>query len=191
MSRFKPDCGAGRNIKAAAFRNLGYAQMNINWRNWYLTSAMELDESLDMETAHKMPGQKFASPDVVKALPAGVIIESCFSSGVDMGKRLYPVLPVRLITRIKYPAREYITGVRAPVLVVHSRDDEIIPFDMGQAIFDAAPEPKSFFEVRGDHNAGFWISRESYLPAQNDFLNTVLEPAVESQVGLTYLQELP
>ena len=65
-----------RNIKAAAFRNLGYTQMNINWRNWYLTSAMELDGSLDMETAHKMPGQKFASPDVVKALPAGVIIEA-------------------------------------------------------------------------------------------------------------------
>ncbi len=65
-----------RNIKAAAFRNLGYAQMNINWRNWYLTSAMELDGSLDMESAHKLPGQKFASPDVVKALPAGVIIEA-------------------------------------------------------------------------------------------------------------------
>jgi alkyl sulfatase BDS1-like metallo-beta-lactamase superfamily hydrolase len=65
-----------RNIKAAAFRNLGYAQMNINWRNWYLTSAMELDGSLNMESAHKLPGQKFASPDVVKALPAGVTIEA-------------------------------------------------------------------------------------------------------------------
>lgn len=67
---------AARNIKAASFRNLGYAQMNINWRNWYLTSAMELDGSLDMESAHKLPGQKFASPDVVKALPAGVTIEA-------------------------------------------------------------------------------------------------------------------
>jgi len=108
--------------------------------------------------------------------PAGVIIESSFSSGVDMGKRLYPMLPVRLITRINYPVREYITAVRAPVLVVHSRDDEIIPFDMGQAIYQAASEPKTFFELGGDHNAGFWISRERYVPALDDFLGSVLGP---------------
>jgi len=108
--------------------------------------------------------------------PAGVIIESSFSSGVDMGRRLYPMLPVRLITRINYPVREYISGVRAPVLVVHSRDDEIIPFDMGQTIYQAATEPKSFFEMGGDHNAGFWISRERYVPALDDFLGSVLGP---------------
>ena len=108
--------------------------------------------------------------------PAGVIIESSFSSGVDMGKRLYPMLPVRLITRINYPVREYITAVRAPVLVVHSRDDEIIPFDMGRAIYQAAPEPKTFFEMGGDHNAGFWISRERYVPALDEFLGSVLGP---------------
>jgi len=112
-------------------------------------------------------------PDVK---PAGVIIESCFSSGQDMGRRLYPVLPVRLITRIGYPVREYVTRIRAPLLVAHSRDDEIIPFNMGQAIFDAAPEPKSFLEMDGDHNAGFWISRDRYVPALDDFFTEVLTP---------------
>lgn len=108
--------------------------------------------------------------------PAGVIIESSFSSGQDMGRRLYPVLPVRLITRINYPVKEYVTLIRAPLLVVHSRDDEIIPFDMGQTIFAAANEPKSFFEMGGDHNAGFWISRERYIPALNAFLTGILGP---------------
>lgn len=110
-------------------------------------------------------------PDVA---PAGVIIESCFSSGLDMGRQLYPVLPVRLITRIYYPVREYVTNIRVPVLVAHSRHDEIIPFSMGQTIFDAAPEPKSFLEMEGDHNAGFWISRDKYVPALDDFLTSVL-----------------
>jgi len=64
-----------RKLKAAAFRKLGYAQKNINWRNWYLTSAMELDGSLDMTKAQQMPGQRFASPDVLQALPTGIIIE--------------------------------------------------------------------------------------------------------------------
>ena len=108
--------------------------------------------------------------------PAGIIIESCFSSGLDMGKRLYPVLPVRLITRIGYPVREYVTQLEVPLMVVHSRDDEIIPYDMGLAIYEAAPEPKTFFELRGDHNAGFWISRESYVPVLNDYLVGVLGP---------------
>lgn len=108
--------------------------------------------------------------------PAGVIIESSFSSGLDMGRRLYPVLPVRLITRINYPVKEYVTRIRAPLLVVHSRDDEIIPFDMGQTIFAAANEPKTFFEMGGDHNAGFWISRERYIPALNAFLAGILGP---------------
>jgi fermentation-respiration switch protein FrsA (DUF1100 family) len=112
-------------------------------------------------------------PDV---RPAGVIIESSFSSGLDMGRQLYPLLPVQLITRIGYPVREYVTRFRAPVLVAHSRHDEIIPFSMGQIIFDAAPEPKSFLEMDGDHNAGFWISREKYVPALDDFLRSVLGP---------------
>jgi fermentation-respiration switch protein FrsA (DUF1100 family) len=112
-----------------------------------------------------------SQPDVT---PAGVIIESCFSSGMDMGKQLYPVLPVRLITRIDYPVREYVTRIRAPVLVAHSRHDEIIPFSMGETIFEEALEPKSFLEMEGDHNAGFWISRETYVPALHEFLTRAL-----------------
>lgn len=112
-----------------------------------------------------------SQPDV---RPAGVVIESCFSSGVDMGRQLYPVLPVRLITRIGYPVKEFVTRIRAPVLVAHSRDDEIIPFSMGEAIFENAPEPRSFLEMQGDHNAGFWLSRETYVPALDRFFNRVL-----------------
>ena len=52
-----------------------YDQININWRNWYLTSAKELDGSLDVTKAHLLPGQNFAAPDVVSALPARVNIE--------------------------------------------------------------------------------------------------------------------
>ena len=111
-------------------------------------------------------------PDV---RPAGVVIESCFSSGLDMGRRLYPVLPVRLITRIGYPVTDYVQAIDAPLMVVHSRDDEIIPFDMGRAIFDAAREPKTFLEIGGDHNAGFWISRERYVPTLDTFLAIALE----------------
>ena len=91
-----------------------------------------------------------------------------------MVRRLYPIFPARLLTRLKYPVADYAARLRCPVLVVHSRDDEIIPFAMGRAIYDAAPQPKTFLELRGDHNAGFWISRETYVPGLEAFLTEVL-----------------
>lgn len=108
--------------------------------------------------------------------PAAVIIESSFTSGVDMGRRLYPFLPMRLITRLRYPVADYAARLNSPALVVHSRDDEIIPFEMGQAIYTAAKQPKSFLELRGDHNAGFYISRQKYIPGLDAFIASVLGP---------------
>ena len=108
--------------------------------------------------------------------PAAVIIESSFSSGVDMGQRLYPFLPVRLITRLRYPVAEYAARLQSPVLVVHSRDDEIIPFEMGETIYSAVTQAKTFLELRGDHNAGFYISRQTYIPGLDQFIESVLGP---------------
>lgn len=58
-----------RDIKARSFRKLGYASMNINWRNWYLTSAMELEGQFDgndiRERAKELRGA-FLSPQMVR-----------------------------------------------------------------------------------------------------------------------------
>ena len=108
--------------------------------------------------------------------PAAAIIESSFSSGVDMARRLYPFLPVRLITRLRYPVTEYASRMDCPVLVVHSRQDEIIPFDMGQSIYAAVKQRKAFLELRGDHNNGFVISRKEYVAGLDGFIESVLGP---------------
>jgi len=106
--------------------------------------------------------------------PAAVIIESSFSSGVDMAKRLYPFLPARLITRLRYPVVDYAGQLNCPVLVIHSRHDEIIPFDMGQAIYAAVKKHKTFLEISGDHNNGFLISHADYVAALRDFIQSSL-----------------
>jgi len=62
--------------------------------------------------------------------------------------------------------------VRCPVLVVHSRDDEIIPFQHGERLFEAANEPKEFLAIRGGHNDGFVVSGEDYLRGLERFLAT-------------------
>lgn len=118
-------------------------------------------------------GAWLASRDDVD--PAGVIIESAFSSGVDMARELYPVFPAGLMTRLRYPVIDYVQDIEAPVLVVHSRDDEIIPFAMGRKIYEAASEPKSFLELGGGHNTGFLVSGEAYVTGLEEFVASVLD----------------
>lgn len=112
----------------------------------------------------------------IQTNPAALIIESSFSSGVDMARRIYPFMPVRLITRLQYPVADYVAQLNCPVLVVHSRDDEIIPFAMGQAIYAAVKQQKKFLELRGDHNNGFLISQGDYIVGLNDFIQATLSP---------------
>ena len=66
--------------------------------------------------------------------------------------------------------------MQSPVLVVHSRDDEIIPFEMGETIYSAVTQAKTFLELHGDHNAGFYLSRQTYIPGLDRFIESVLGP---------------
>ena len=113
--------------------------------------------------------------------PVAVIIESSFSSGADMARRMYPFLPVRLLTRLRYPVADYAARLECPVLVVHSRDDEIIPFEMGEAIYAAVRQRKALLELRGDHNAGFYISRQEYIPGLDEFIESILGESTSGQ----------
>ncbi|MEM9305299.1 MAG: alpha/beta hydrolase, partial [Pseudomonadota bacterium] len=83
--------------------------------------------------------------------PAALIVESSMTSAADMASRSYPIYPTSLILRLEFPVRDAIARATAPVLVVHARQDELIPFAMGEALFAAAPAPKAFLALTGDH----------------------------------------
>lgn len=102
--------------------------------------------------------------------PGGLILESAFTSVPDLASELYPLLPARWLSRFRYDSRAYLSSVTSPVLVIHSRDDEIIPYHHGQALYAAANEPKQFVEIRGDHNGGFMISSARYRQGLNRFI---------------------
>lgn len=101
--------------------------------------------------------------------PAALILESAFTSAVDMGKHYYRYLP-RLLCRIRYSNIDRIDLVECPVLVVHSPDDEIVPYAMGRALYAAAQEPKRFLPIRGGHNDGFLTAGSSYIEGLDVFL---------------------
>jgi len=101
--------------------------------------------------------------------PAALILDSGFTSTVDMGKAIFPFLPVKLMVRYKYDNIAKIPRLKAPLLVLHSPEDDIVPFSMGRRLFEAAPEPKRFFETRGDHNEGF-LQTPGYAESMKKFL---------------------
>ena len=107
--------------------------------------------------------------------PAALIIESGFSSVTSMGKRFYPFLPADLLTSFEYDTRSYVGNISCPVLVAHSRNDDIVPYEEGRKIFDAAPEAKQFLEMRGGHNDGFLVSGPTYVDGLRSFIRGNLE----------------
>ena len=76
LIRVDDDNMEARTIKAAAFRQLGYASMNINWRNWYLTSAMELEGRLDTLKSAKNMANIFMPPDILAEMPVDVSLNA-------------------------------------------------------------------------------------------------------------------
>lgn len=76
-----------------------------------------------------------------------LILHSCFSSISDI---IHPVLG--LFCGKFFPNKDTVTYVKCPILSVHSKDDEVVPYESGRKLFDRAPYPKSFFEIKGTHN---------------------------------------
>jgi len=103
-------------------------------------------------------GGGIASWAAVNFKNSGLVLESTFTSIPDMGAHFYPFLPVNLISSIKFPNLERVKKLSKPLLVIHGREDEVIPYKMGQALHAAAKSV--FIELTGAHNSGFEITPE-------------------------------
>jgi uncharacterized protein len=109
--------------------------------------------------------------------PAGLVLRSTFSSLTDAARRHYPWLPVRLLLWDRYPSAERVPDVTCPVLVLHGTEDRIVPYELGEKLFEAAPPlaannmPKRFVSLKGaDHNGILFSHRREITQATVDFL---------------------
>ncbi|RKX32378.1 MAG: alpha/beta hydrolase [Candidatus Zixiibacteriota bacterium] len=107
--------------------------------------------------------------------PKVLIIESAFTSVGDMGARIYPYMPVKLLIRYHYRTIDYIDRVKCPVMVIHSPDDELVSFKQGRRLYDAAREPKEFLEITGGHNGGFLEEPDIYSNGFDSFLRQYVD----------------
>lgn len=106
--------------------------------------------------------------------PGALVLASTFTSVPDMGADLYPFLPIRLLARIRYETLERLPLIACPVLVIHSRNDDVIAFKHGQRLFDVARPPKQFLEIEGGHNDGFVFARTDWTRRLDGFLQQAL-----------------
>jgi len=122
-------------------------------------------------------GGAMAAPLAAEVHPRALILESTFTSIPDLGSDLYWFLPVRWLARFQYNTLEAVPKVRCPLLVVHSREDNLIPFSHGKRLFEAATAPKTFHAMRGGHNEGWILSmHEGYRDALKRFCTESLAP---------------
>lgn len=179
------------------FHRLGYSTLIFDYRGYGSSGGTPTEQGtyLDAEAAwHHLAerrhipscrivlfgesmGGAVAAHLAVHQKPAALVIASGFTSVPDLAHHIYPYLPVRWLARIHYDTREYLRTVTAPVLIAHSPEDEIVPFEHGLALFAAANPPKQFLELAGGHNDGFIFMRESWIKVLGDFLGERMDAA--------------
>jgi uncharacterized protein len=173
------------------FHDLGYASFIVDYRGYGRSSGTPSEqgtyEDARLAWNHLTEARGFAARNIVllgeslggpiaahlaaRESPRALILHSTFTSVPDVAAQIYPVLPVRWISRFDYDTRAYLRQVRSPVLVAHSPGDEIIAYSHGQALYAAAPEPKAFIELSGGHNEGFIFRRREWVAALAQFLD--------------------
>ena len=107
-----------------------------------------------------------ASQRKVKCL----IADSSFSSSADVAKAIFPFVPAFLLaTKMDSAAR--VKNLAIPKLFIHSINDEIIPYALGEKLFEAACPPKENLKITGGHNTNHIDSQESFIGGIKTFLS--------------------
>jgi fermentation-respiration switch protein FrsA (DUF1100 family) len=99
-----------------------------------------------------------------------VILEGAPASIVDIGANRYPFFPVRWFMHNPFNAIDKVSAIRAPLLFLHSPEDDVIPLTEGRRLFDAAPSPKKLVEVRGGHIEASEIDHAVFYGAVSELL---------------------
>ena len=172
------------------FYNLGLNCFIFDYRGYGRSQGKPTEEGTYLDAAAAyiwLTEEKNVSPDDIilfgrslggciaaqlatKVKAKALVIESTFTSYVDIGRKFYPYMPVRWYASFSYSTIDYIKHVHCPLMVIHSRNDEVVPFEFGLELYEAANEPKQFVEIFGSHNDSFLVSGEIYKKAWTNWL---------------------
>ncbi|MFQ6015976.1 MAG: alpha/beta hydrolase [Anaerolineae bacterium] len=105
---------------------------------------------------------------------AGLIIESAFTSVPDMARAVLPYFPVHLFVQTRFDSLSKISKVKVPILIIHGTADTVVPFRHGQRLFQAANEPKQFYQIaEANHNDTYIVGGRAYFERMAKFLEQI------------------
>jgi pimeloyl-ACP methyl ester carboxylesterase len=170
--------GNGGNVShytdaLALFGSLGYSSFALDYRGYGESAGRPSEQGTyrDAEAAwrHLVDVMGVPPSDIVifgrslggaiaawlagKHSPRLLVLQSAFTSLADAAATLYPWAPARLLVGDRYDTQAFLREVQCPVLVIHSPDDEIVPYADGRRLFELARPPKRFLEIQGRHNS--------------------------------------
>lgn len=167
----------GVNIFAVDYRGYGlssgtpseagtYLDAEAAWR--YLTAERGVDPANIIIFGRSLGGG-VATWLAGRVNAAGVVLESTFSSMPDVAQRLYPYVPVRWLARNRYNNLTRINDIRMPILFIHSSEDELIPLNHSENLYQHFHGVKTLQIIKGRHADGYMLSGDLYISALSQF----------------------
>jgi fermentation-respiration switch protein FrsA (DUF1100 family) len=179
----------GASVFVFDYRGYGRSDGRPNESGTYLDAegAYQWLESRGFDGPHIIAfgeslGGGVATELAVREPLGGLVLQSTFTSLTDLGAELFPILPVRLLGSIKYETCRKLPRLKIPIMVMHSRTDELVGFHHAENNFAVANEPKVFCELKGDHNDAL-SDRRQFLEYMEKFLGIVENRVVPRQVN--------
>ena len=174
---------------AATFRDVGWNTLLIDYRGYgksqgtpteigtYLDARaawrhLVLDRGIDADRlviAGRSLGGGVATWLALEQECAGLVLEATFTSIADVVSDSLPLPGIGRLVRLGYESLARIPRISVPLLVVHGRQDELVPFAHGRRLHQAARDPKQFVELAGGHNDAFSLDRATYLEGLRKF----------------------
>lgn len=175
--------------KIKFFHDLNYNVFIFDYRGYGKSKGSPSEQGiyLDIQAAYSYLLAKGARPQQIiaygeslgaavavdlalKNKAAALILEEAFSSTKDMAGKIYPFLPYWVLAT-RFDSVKKIRNISAPKLIIHSINDEIVPYNLGRKLYENALEPKEFLQIHGGHNTAFFDSQDILKEKIGDFLN--------------------
>ena len=146
-----------------------YSDAELGW--FYLTETRDIARE-NIVVYGRSLGAAVASSVAERFQPAGLIMESAFTSMHAMARAIYPWLPTKNLLRWHYDNLDRISRVNTPVLFIHSPDDELVPYSHSKQLYGATRSPKVLLTISGGHIHGFSESGDTYIDGIRSFVDS-------------------
>ncbi len=158
---------AGKATEAGTYADMRGALSWLKAKGWAPEQMIYFGRSLGAGVALQL---------ALESPPAGLVLESAFSSIEAIGKHHYPLLWLLAGWALdaRYANLTKIEQLKVPLLIFHGEQDEIIPPQMGRELFEAASQPKQFYAIpHAGHNDTYAAGGGNYWQKWQEFISSL------------------